>query len=69
MTSPPLYGGTETPYGAGVAAYRAGQPETDNPHQPGRIQGDVYPGAHVLWQWGWLHARHVHRHSLQTLQR
>lgn len=66
--TPQPHGGTNTAYGAGIAAYRAGQPLTANPHKIARVEGDTYPGAQAMWWHGWLHAKHMAEHS-QNLQR
>ena len=44
---------------AGRKAYRDGEPIEANPHPPGILQGDAYPGPHVEWRWGWLNERAI----------
>ena len=64
MTGYPMpHGGTNTAYGAGIAAYRAGQPLTVNPHKIARVPGDTYPGAQEMWRQGWLYAKHTAKHD------
>ena len=63
--TPQPYGGTDTAFGAGVAAYREGQPITANPHRAA-IPGEIYPGAQACWREGWLHAKHTAEHGLQS---
>ncbi|MFC3615123.1 hypothetical protein ACFORG_15260 [Lutimaribacter marinistellae] len=43
----------------GQEAYRAGKPETFNPHPEGIIEGDDYLGPWANWRDGWRHAKAV----------
>lgn len=63
MTFPQPHGGATTAYGAGIAAYRAGQPLTANPHNIASFPGDTYPGAQAMWAEGWLYAKHTAEHD------
>lgn len=56
------------PFIAGQDAYRAGRPETDNPHPEGVIEGDGYPGPWANWRDGWRHAKALAEFSRAAAQ-
>ena len=48
----------KTPFLAGQAAYKAGEPMSANPHKPGAAFAiDQYPGDYANWRAGWRVAK------------
>jgi len=54
----------ESPFIQGMAAYRNGQPETDNPYRKGEnVTPDNYPGSYANWAQGWRVAKWQKEHD------